>query len=212
MPPICPLPVGAARQRALLELAIRLNLQASWISAYPLDADPWHNRVGGFSIRSYFQSSLSGVWMRSLLLLSLALTLTSGLLPGVSQSQVFERFYVDSSRSFIAFDSGELSGQLGTSLFPFASLTSQPGVMPVPLSGNFVLQITPDLVAPGAIVVVQGSTDLRAADANQVSPAPGGVPGMVDAAFGLTFDDPLAGVSGDIAIVGNQITQRCRHE
>ncbi len=119
---------------------------------------------------------------------------------GDATAQVYHRYELDPARSFIAFDSGEVSGQLGTSSFPFATLEAQPGTSAVPLWGHFVLAIAPDLVSPGALSLVSGTSDIRPANGNLASPGLGAGPGSAPAAFGIEFEDPFAGVGGQIAL------------
>jgi hypothetical protein len=128
-----------------------------------------------------------------------------------SSAQVFLRFQIDPARSHVAFDAGEVSGRLGLGTFPYASLTAQPGTGPVPLSGHFVAEIAPDLSTPGAVTIVSGTSDVRPLAGVLASPGLGAEPGVTDpAVFGLAFDDPFTGVSGELAmrdlvfaIVGN---------
>lgn len=118
---------------------------------------------------------------------------------GSASAQVYQRFDLDPSRSSIAFDSGEISGQLGTSGFAFASLLPQPGTTAVPLEGHFMLGITPNLAMPDSMTTVSGTSDIRPVELNTASPGLGAVPGSAPAAFGVEFTDPFTGVSGVLA-------------
>jgi hypothetical protein len=130
---------------------------------------------------------------------------------GAASAQVFVRFQIDPARSHVAFDTGEVSGRLGLGTFPYASLSAQPGTGPVPLTGHFVAAIAPDLSTPGDVSLVPGTSDVRPLASVLASPGRGAQPGVTDpAVFGLTFDDPFTGVSGELAmrdlvfaIVGN---------
>lgn len=118
-----------------------------------------------------------------------------------SDAQVYQRFELDPVRSFIQFESGEVSGQLGENTFPYAPLTAQPGMGPVPLYGHMLLRIDPDLTTPLSVATVSGTTDLRMVNRNTASPGLGAVPGTTGpAAFGLAFQDPLVGVGGEAAL------------
>ncbi len=131
---------------------------------------------------------------------ALVLSLLLLAIPARVDAQVFERFEIDPTRSFLQFDSGEVSGQLGESTFAFAALTAQPGTGPVPLSGDMILRFDPDLTTPNSVSAVAGTTDIRPANDYTVSPGPGAIPGAGPAAFGLEFDDPAVGVGGQVAL------------
>jgi hypothetical protein len=120
--------------------------------------------------------------------------------PCAAFADQFETFYIDPSRSYLEYQYGDLSAQVTPSNWLVASPTLQPGSAPAPLTGDFLLQVGDVLSAPTFFSIVPGTSDVRPLDANTVSPGAGGVAGTIDAAIGLSFDDPVLGISGDIAI------------
>lgn len=136
--------------------------------------------------------------MRSLCLVSLLLAALLAA-AGASADQ-FETFYLDPSRSFLSFQSGDFSTQLSSSTWAYGPLTAQPGSIPAPLGGEFVLQIGNDASSPTFFSIIPGSSDVRPQDASLVSPGVGGTPGTSYAALGLSFLDSTLGISGDVAI------------
>lgn len=137
--------------------------------------------------------------MRHLLSASLAATALL-LAPRPGHADAFETFYLDPERSSMSFTGGDIAVQLSSTSFASASLTAQAGADPAPLSGHFVMQVGGDLASPTFFGILPGTSDIRPADSNSLSPAAGGEPGLVDAAFGVSFLDAAAGLGGDIAI------------
>lgn len=123
------------------------------------------------------------------------------LAPSGALADSFETFYLDPSRSTMQFESGDIRAQLSLTQFAFADLFPQPGVAPAPLSGQFVLQLGgSDPANPTSFDVLAGTSDIRPADSNTVSPGAGGAPGTTDAAFGLMFFDSTTGIGGEVAL------------
>lgn len=129
-----------------------------------------------------------------------SLALSALLLAPSPSAAVFETFHLDPTRSNLRFNFGEISAQLTSTDFAFASLSAQPGTGDVPISGHFVASIDGDPSSPDFFSVLSGTTEIQVADPYLVSPGTGGVPGTTAAAFGLSFDDPSAGISGDVAL------------
>ena len=122
------------------------------------------------------------------------------LAPRSGHADAFETFYLDPARSHLSFTNGDISVQLSTTEFAFASLTEQAGAAPAPLSGQFVLQVGGDLTNPTFFAMLPGTSDIRPADSNSLAPGVGGTAGLVDAALGVSFLDSTTGLAGDLAI------------
>ncbi|MGH0031161.1 MAG: PEP-CTERM sorting domain-containing protein [Myxococcota bacterium] len=119
--------------------------------------------------------------------------------PALARADQFETFYLDPARSFMQYVSGDVNAQLSITQFAFADMLDQPGVAPAPLSGHFVMQIGNDASNPTSFDILSGTTDIRPADVNTVSPGTGGAAGTTDAAFGISFLDATNGIGGDVA-------------
>ena len=112
----------------------------------------------------------------------------------------FEIFTIDPTRSHLAYQAGEIAAVLPGSQFLYATLDLQPGSASVPLSGEFVMQVGNDASSPTFFRILSGASELRAADANAVSPGMGGAAGTIQAALGVSFLDSALGVGGEAAI------------